>query len=346
MAYGTTPVFEGKTPTRIKTSEFSYVFVGWDSEVEDVTEDKIYTAVFEETLNTYKLTIKLQKTVLNDVDVSMTINDEVYSFDEGDIEVEFEYGTLINATAQISNNGYKYNLDWNNNGSLLVVSNLIVDEFSICANTTSTLFISQIFKISATANNSNGTFNGTSTQNVKCGSTSKINIQPKANNGFAFENWSIDDEDVGIVLTPQGYYEISNITKDSTIVANFVVENYTVSVSVNGEISKIEYNVLSSGFSLETPTREGYEFVGWTGTNGSIPQKNITIESGSTGNKTYVANWKILTSESNNNSSTMLTIIIASGSVVVTLVFAIGVVAVLWHIKSKKIKKTEINKPK
>lgn len=46
---------------------------------------------------------------------------------------------------------------------------------------------------------------------------------------------------------------------------------------------------------MRSPTRSGYEFVGWTGGNGSNPEKLVTIPSGSTGNKTYTANWEIQT---------------------------------------------------
>ena len=36
---------------------------------------------------------------------------------------------------------------------------------------------------------------------------------------------------------------------------------------------------------------EGYTFLGWTGSNGTTPQKSVTITSGSVGDKSYKANW-------------------------------------------------------
>ena len=45
---------------------------------------------------------------------------------------------------------------------------------------------------------------------------------------------------------------------------------------------------------MPTPTREGYNFIGWTGSNGNAPS-NVTIEKGSIGNRSYTANWKIKT---------------------------------------------------
>ena len=36
----------------------------------------------------------------------------------------------------------------------------------------------------------------------------------------------------------------------------------------------------------------GYEFLGWTGTGIIEPEKTVTIEKGSHGNREYTANWK------------------------------------------------------
>ena len=52
------------------------------------------------------------------------------------------------------------------------------------------------------------------------------------------------------------------------------------------------YTEQTDTFTLNNPTRFGYQFLGWTGSNGNIPQKTVTIEKGSSGNKTYIANWK------------------------------------------------------
>lgn len=43
--------------------------------------------------------------------------------------------------------------------------------------------------------------------------------------------------------------------------------------------------------SLSAPTRTGYTFDGWTGSNGATPEKTVTISEGSTGDKSYTANW-------------------------------------------------------
>ncbi len=45
--YGTTPKYDGSTPSKAETDEFTYEFVGWQPEISMVTKDIDYTAVFK-----------------------------------------------------------------------------------------------------------------------------------------------------------------------------------------------------------------------------------------------------------------------------------------------------------
>ena len=51
------------------------------------------------------------------------------------------------------------------------------------------------------------------------------------------------------------------------------------------------YNVERSTFTLPTPTKTGYTFTGWTGSNGTTLQKTVTVSKGTRGNLSYTANW-------------------------------------------------------
>jgi uncharacterized repeat protein (TIGR02543 family) len=46
---------------------------------------------------------------------------------------------------------------------------------------------------------------------------------------------------------------------------------------------------------LNNPTKTGYTFAGWTGTNGTTPQTAVSVSLGSTGDRNYVANWTLNT---------------------------------------------------
>lgn len=71
--------------------------------------------------------------------------------------------------------------------------------------------------------------------------------------------------------------------------------NYTISYDLNGGAVAVSnptgYNIETPTFTLNNPVKIGYTFVGWTGSNGTTPQKNVSIYKGSTGNKSYKANW-------------------------------------------------------
>ena len=72
---------------------------------------------------------------------------------------------------------------------------------------------------------------------------------------------------------------------------------YSISYELDGGISDnpTSYSIESGDITLAEPTKNGYEFIGWTGSNGNTPQKEITIDCKSATNYSFYANWKILT---------------------------------------------------
>ena len=61
---GTTPTYDGATPTKPSTAQYSYTFTGWSPAISAVNGDVIYTAQFSETTRTYTVTWKNGDTVL------------------------------------------------------------------------------------------------------------------------------------------------------------------------------------------------------------------------------------------------------------------------------------------
>lgn len=50
VPYGETPSYDGISPTRIATSKYTYEFIGWKPEIEIVTGNMVYTAIYKESL--------------------------------------------------------------------------------------------------------------------------------------------------------------------------------------------------------------------------------------------------------------------------------------------------------
>jgi uncharacterized repeat protein (TIGR02543 family) len=79
VAYGSSVVYSGATPTKAATVEYTYTFLGWDgpdsnSEVDDnliITADTLYQAVFLETLRNYSVTWKASATTILYIDNSV-----------------------------------------------------------------------------------------------------------------------------------------------------------------------------------------------------------------------------------------------------------------------------------
>ncbi len=64
IAYGETPKFNGTTPQKEATDQYTYVFKGWSPDISEVTGDTTYNALFDTITNKYTVTWKNGDTVL------------------------------------------------------------------------------------------------------------------------------------------------------------------------------------------------------------------------------------------------------------------------------------------
>ena len=54
VEYGVKPVYNGQTPTKAATKQYTYTFADWDNEVIEVAGDATYTAKYDSKLNSYQ----------------------------------------------------------------------------------------------------------------------------------------------------------------------------------------------------------------------------------------------------------------------------------------------------
>ena len=119
-----------------------------------------------------------------------------------------------------------------------------------------------------------------------------VTLPTPTRTGYTFLGWTGEG-----ITTPQPNVTIpKGSTGDKTYIENWELTEYNITMDLSGGSGqeKVVYTMTDEDFELPTPTRNGYEFVGWTGEGITTPQTEVIIPTGSTGNRTYTANWKVI----------------------------------------------------
>ena len=143
------------------------------------------------------------------------------------------------------------------------------------------------------SNDGNGT--GTATPSTAAaGTTITLTATPKT--GYHFKEWEVISGGVTIkddkFLMPNDNVEVKAIfEKDAP-----APTEYTITYDLAGgtaEGNPDTYTIETRTFTLKNPTKSGYTFTGWSGT-GLTGENNltVTIEKGSTGDRSYTAHWR------------------------------------------------------
>ena len=85
--------------------------------------------------------------------------------------------------------------------------------------------------------------------------------------------------------TGDGYYEFQ---------LDELYPTYTITYELDGGTlsnAPTQYNKNSGTITIPRPTRDGYRFTGWTGTDLTEKTLDVVIPAGSTGDREYTANW-------------------------------------------------------
>ena len=118
----------------------------------------------------------------------------------------------------------------------------------------------------------------------------KLEIEPTIRTGYAFAQWSDGKTDNPYTMAVPGAVSLTAQTQ---------IETYTIDYELNGgaleagKTNPATYTLETAAFRLEEPTRTGYTFAGWTGSNGTTPQTDVGIAQGSIGNLYFEANWTV-----------------------------------------------------
>ena len=265
-----TPTFLINNPTKA-----GYSFTGW----EDISNPGIYNMLLK-----IKIGSKGNKyfKAIWTLDVNIVTIDPNGGLYENSSDIK-KVEALSFSSLDISvpaRNGYVFN-GWTVEGYATLEGN------TLSINKENVTLTANWRKISALTLNLNG---GTSSQGLshQLVEGASINLTTPTRTGYTFSGWEVLGTSEKIT---NGKYTMGS--NDTIVMALWTPIQYTITYNLNGgtATNPITYTIETSTFTLAIPVKSGYMFAGWTGSNGSTNQIYVTINKGSTGNRTYTANY-------------------------------------------------------
>lgn len=303
VAYGTTPEYNGETPSRTGDAQYSYTFTGWTPAVDTVTGNITYTATFSQTVKQYTIRWMNGDVVLKSEQVAYG-ETPVYSGEvpqkEGDAQYSYTFSGWApeivpvtgNAdyTAQFTAALNSYTVTWKNwDGTILETDSEVVYGTMPEYNGTE--------PIREADEKGSYTFNGWSPAiapvagNIEY--TAQFEIIPNTYT-VTWKNWdeTVLETDAEVPYGTMPEYngelpekaadedntytfsgwtpELAIVTGDVTYTATFTatpIVRYTVTFDANGGEGSMEPQTFIQGqdatLAPNSFTREGYKFIGW-----------------------------------------------------------------------------------
>ena len=251
-----------------------YTFTGWDKTIPATMPAGDMTITAQWTVNQYTITYDLDGGTAEG-------NPDTYT-------VETDAFTLKNPTRP----GYTFT-GWSGTG-LTGEDNLTVTIPKGSTGNRSYTAHWSLNTYSITYDLNGGTASGNPTSYTVESATITLNQPTKT--GYTFTGWSGTDltgEDNLTVTIPAGS------TGDRSYTAHWSLNTYSITYDLDGGTASGNpdfYTVESSTITLNPPTRTGYTFIGWSGTDLSGSDNlTVTIPAGSIGNRSYIAHWSLNT---------------------------------------------------
>jgi len=286
MKYGSKAL--GTLPTSTRKG---YTFDGWYTKKDGGTKINSKTILSANT-TFYAHWIPITYKITYDLDGGSGSNSETYSIESKDITLNKPTKTGYTFLGWTGSNGNKAQLNVTiskgSTGDKNYKANWKVNEPENNTETTPESFVATF--------NGNGGSNGKDIK--KYGSEALGTLPTSTRKGYTFDGW-YTKKDGGTKINSK-----TILSANTTFYAHWIPITYKITYDLDGgSASNSEtYSIESKDITLNKPTKTGYTFLGWTGSNGNKAQLNVTISKGSTGDKNYKANWKV--NEPENNTGT------------------------------------------
>lgn len=119
-----------------------------------------------------------------------------------------------------------------------------------------------------------------------------IILNNPSRDGYKFVGWTTDEMSTPVMemFIPTGS------TGNKKFIANWEAISYSITYELNGGTvsgNPTTYTIDTPDIVLINPTKTGYSFIGWTGTNIDEPTTLVVINQGSTEDRHYVANFEM-----------------------------------------------------
>ena len=280
--------------TLVNPTKLGYTFTGWEGT--DLTEktvavtvttghygDRAYTATWEP--NPYKVHFDING------GNGGTMADQIHIYDS-------ELALTENA---FTRTGYTFK-EWNSKADgtgTVYTDKQTVKNLTSVRDEVITMYAQWTpnpYQVAYNANNGTGEM---ANQNFVYDVAQNLTQNAFTRTGYTFEGWNSKADGTG---TPYAdMQEVVNLTaqrdKVVTMYAQWKPIAYAITYNLNGGEVATEnpatYTIETPNFTLMNPTREGYTFLGWTGTDLLDVTQAVTIVKGSIGDRTYTANWQL-----------------------------------------------------
>ena len=239
--YKEKPVYKGETPKRERDEEYSYIFNGWDKELEEATKEEEYTAVYKKEKNKYTVTY---------------INEGIEYHKE-----TLEYGSVITSIQEPIKEGYTFTGWYNENNQkvnhpITVTKNItLYSKYEI-----------NVYTVSFYHNNEKYVED----QKVNYGESAVKPSTDPTKEDYNFSGWVIKG-------TNNKYDFNQKVTKNIELESSFTKKpTYKVTFKIGNEVILTE-NVIEGHKveAKEAPNKKGYLFDKWYSDEGLTIENNF-----------------------------------------------------------------------